>query len=536
MRNKNKDTHKDSKANIHDEEHKKWNRRSFIQALGLVGGGTMMLGSTPLTASRPSPLAVALSQSESDRILVLIRLKGGNDGLNTIIPIYDYDVYANLRPSLKHDLSNITNLSSDFGIPTFMNSLEPLWGNGAMKVVHGVGYNDGSLSHFSGSDIWASTDGNDVERTGWLGRYFEDLYPDYTVNPPAIPAAVQIGSVGNLIFDGLDNNYAFSVANPQQLENIANNGTLYNVTDLPECTYGNHLGFLRSTTNTTFNYAGVISEAYMSVENSVSYPDTDISRQLANVARMIKGDLGTKVYMVSLGGFDTHANQKDKHQELLTNLSNAVKLFFDDLATSGHDQDTLAMTFSEFGRRPDENGSQGTDHGAAAPLLLFGPGLQGNGFIGNHPSLTTLNNDGNLIYDIDFREIYATIMQEWLCINPVIVNQALLGQDYNRLDIGFNCNSLSVDDYNLSNSFTHLVLYDNNKTLIKIKNPNTQHTVVKLYDIIGREVATLKNEMLFAGDHTIDVKKESQTRLSTGQYIYRISVGDQHYSRSMILR
>jgi len=269
---------------------------------------------------------------------------------------------------------------------------------------------------------------------------------------------------------------------------------------------------------------------------SVVYPDNDFSRQLANVARMIKGNLGTKVYMVSIGGFDTHANQKTKHEELLTNLSTAVKLFFDDLGNSGHDQDVLAMTFSEFGRRPDENGSQGTDHGAAAPLMLFGPGLEGNGFIGNHPSLTTLNNDGNLIYDIDFREIYATVMQEWLCINSAVVNQALLGQNYNRLDLGFNCTSLNVDDFNLANGFTHLVMYDNDKTFLKIKNPNTQHTVIKLYDIIGREIATLKNEMLFAGDHTIDVRKESDSDLNTGQYIYRISIGNQHYSRTMILR
>lgn len=536
MSDTNNTPNKNTEANIHDQEHKKWSRRSFIQALGLVGGGTMMLGSTPLTTSRPSPLAVALSQGESDRVLVLIRLEGGNDGLNTIVPIYDYDVYANLRPSLKHELSNLVNLSSDFGIPNFMNNLEPLWGNGAMKVVHGVGYNNGSLSHFSSSDIWASTDITDSEQTGWLGRYFQDLYPDYRVNPPEIPAAVQIGSVGNLVFEGTDDNYAFSVANPQQLENIAANGTLYNVTDLPGCTYGDHLGFLRSTTNNTFNYASVISKAYKSVENSVTYPENDISRQLANVARMIKGNLGTKVYMVSLSGFDTHANQKGKHQELLTNLSTAVKLFFDDLSSSGHDQDTLAMTFSEFGRRPDENGSQGTDHGAAAPLMLFGPGLKGNGFIGNHPSLTTLNDDGNLIYNIDFREIYATVIQEWLCVSPTIVNQVLLGQNHNRLNLGFNCAALSNDEFELANSFTHMVMYDNNKTLIKIKNPNTQHTVVKLYDIIGREVSTLKNELLLSGDHTIDVRKESQTRLSTGQYIYRISVGDKHFSRSMIVR
>lgn len=533
------DTHNNtpkSKSDLHDQEHKKWNRRSFLQALGLVGGGTMMLGSTQITASRPSALAAALSQSESDRILILIRLKGGNDGLNTIVPLDQYGEYELLRPTIKHNLTDLYNLSPNVAMPNYMTDLQSMWGNGAMKVVHGVGYNNSSLSHFRGSDIWASTEAVNTEDTGWFGRYFEGLYPDYIVNPPTIPAAIQIGSIGNLIFDGASSNYAFSVANPAQLESIAQNGTLHEMTNLPTCSYGEQLEFMRGTTNTTFNYAGIIHNAYISSTNAVTYADNSFGRQLANVARMIKGNLGTKVYMVTLGGFDTHANQGTKHQELLTNLSNTVKLFFDDLATTGHDQDTLAMTFSEFGRRPDENGSNGTDHGAAAPLLLFGPGLQGNGFIGNHPSLTTLDNNGNLIYNVDFREIYATVMQEWLCINPTVVNQALLGQNYNTVDLGFNCASLSVEDFDLAEGFSHFVQMTDNQTIIKFKNPNTQHIDVKLYNIIGQEVATLKNEMVFPGEHSINVKDEAKTRLSTGQYIYRISVGNQHYSKSIIIR
>ncbi len=532
------DTHKtpQNKSDLHAQEHKKWNRRSFLQILGLAGGGTMMLGSTAVTASNPSTLAKALSESESDRILVLIRLKGGNDGLNTIVPLDQYGAYESLRPTLKHNLNDLYNLSANVGMPNYMSDLQSLWGNGAMKVVHGVGYENSSLSHFSGSDIWASTDANDATDTGWFGRYFEGLYPDYLVNPPAIPAAIQIGSIGNLIFDGADNNYAFTVANPNQLESIAENGTLHDMNNLPGCSYGEQLSFMRGTTNTTFNYADTIHSAYNSSTNAVEYLPGRLGQQLANVARMIKGNLGTKVYMVTLGGFDTHANQANDHEELLTILSNSVKLFFDDLAATGHDQDVLAMTISEFGRRPDENGSEGTDHGAAAPLLLFGPGLQGNGFIGNHPSLTTLDGNGNLVYNVDFREVYATVMQEWLCISPTVVNQALLGQNYNTIDLGFACSALSVDEFDLAEGFTHLVQMSENNTFIKIKNPNTQHIDIKLYDIIGREIATLKNEVLFPGDYDIDVKKEAQTRLSTGQYIYRISVGNKNYSRSIILR
>lgn len=530
-----KPTYKKVKEDIHNQEHKYWSRRSFLQALGLVGGGSILLGSKSVSASRPSPLASALANSESDRILVLIRLKGGNDGLNTIVPIYDYDRYSNLRPTLRLDQSSLYNLSPDFGLPSFMSDLQSMWGNGAMKVVHGVGYDESSLSHFSGSDIWASTDSNDVEQTGWLGRHFEELYPDYLVNPPEIPPAIQIGSIGNLIFDGSLNNYAFSVANPNQLEDIAESGTAYSMTDIPACTYGDQLRFMRGTTNTTYNYAGVIHEAYINSSNSVDYIDDQLGQQLAIVARMIKGGLGTKVYMVTLNGFDTHANQADYHETLLNNLSNSVKLFFDDLATVGQDENVLAMTFSEFGRRPDENGSQGTDHGAAAPILLFGPAIDDNGFIGTHPSLNNLDSVGNLIHSIDFRQIYASVLQDWLCVDPTAVNQALLGEDYDRIDLGFACESLSTDTVSYQSTFDHTPLYENDQVSIRIINAYSQHTVVKLYNILGQEMATLKNEILFEGTHVINVKQAAQRRLYPGQYIYRISVGGSHYSRSIII-
>jgi len=148
------DTHKNkkplSKTEAHAQEHKNWNRRSFLQALGLVGGGTIMLGGTPISASKASPLAVALSQSETDRVLVLIRLQGGNDGLNTIVPLDQYGIYEQLRPTIKHSVNDLYNLDANTAMPNYMSELQTLWGNGAMKVVHGVGYDSASLSHFSG--------------------------------------------------------------------------------------------------------------------------------------------------------------------------------------------------------------------------------------------------------------------------------------------------------------------------------------------------------------------------------------------------
>ena len=297
----------------------------------------MMLGKFPVYASSKTSLTQAISQLENDRVLVLIRLQGGNDGLNTIVPLYDYDTYANNRTTIKIEESDVLNLSDEFGVPNYMNSIEALWEEGQMKVVHGVGYPDQNLSHFRSSDIWASASDSDVvNHSGWLGRHFEDIYPDFIVDPPESPPAIQIGSIGNLIFDGSEGTgYSFSVANPEQLYQVAQNGWLHDVENLPDCYYGEQVGFLRAIANTTFLYANVINEAYTSASNSVEYDDTELGNQLSLVARLIKGGLGTKVYMVTLNGFDTHANQIELHQSLMADLSNTIKDFYDDLTDGG---------------------------------------------------------------------------------------------------------------------------------------------------------------------------------------------------------
>ncbi|MCW9037589.1 DUF1501 domain-containing protein [Altibacter sp.] len=521
---------------VHEQEHATWNRRSFIQALGLAGAGGMVLANSAVSASKPSPLSVALSQSENENILVLIRLKGGNDGLNTVVPVYDYATYANLRPTIKHNTSDLFNLNADFALPNYMNSLQSVWGDGNMKVIHGVGYPQQNLSHFRSSEIWASTDDINFEPTGWWGRYFEDLYPDYLINPPETPPAVQIGSLGNLIFDGVNSNYAFSVANPAQLANVAQNGSLHDVLDIPDCVYGDKLLFMRATANTTFTYAGVINDAYMASNNDVAYADEQLANQLAIVARMIKGGLGTKVYMVTLGSFDTHANQVNDHRTLLEDLADSMKNFFDDLSATGMQNNVLAMTISEFGRRPYENGSNGTDHGAASPVMLFGPGLNGSGFVGEHPDLSVWDNNDNLLPSTDFRDVYSTVLTDWFCLDPSVVSTILLNQTYEHLDLGLSCESLSVTDFGNTTRLSHAGVYQNDRTYIELHMPATAHVDIKLYDLTGREIATLKNEILFSGRHRIDVKAAVKGRMSYGQYLYRIALGGQFYSASLIIK
>ncbi|KAA1246204.1 DUF1501 domain-containing protein [Aquimarina sp. RZ0] len=528
---------KSSKEGVcNPDEHKKWNRRSFLQALGLVGGGSMMLGNTNLTVSRPSPLSVALTQAENDNILIICRLGGGNDGFNTIIPVYDYDTYANARPLIRIPPSEFINLEqNEFAMPKPMNKLENLWGDGQMKVAHGVGYEDQTLSHFKGTDIWANTNLLEEDRSGWMGRYFQDLYPDYIFNPPASPPSIQIGSLGNLIFKGPENDFSFAISDPARLEQIIENQTFYDLDMLPDCTYGDRLRFLRESTNVTYNYAEAISEAFNRSTDFGGYlEDDNFARQLRIVARLIKGNLGTKVYMVTLGGFDTHNNQIQRHQNLLNSLSEGISSFYADLQASGWDDKVLTMTISEFGRRFAENGSLGTDHGTAAPMLFFGTALNGNGFIGEHPDLSDLTRGGNVSNTNDFRQLYSTVMKEWLCIDAETVNRALLGEEFESLDLGFNCDG-STNPTVDSDSLTHIVTYNENQTFINITNPETTHVDISLYNIIGQRVATLRNEMLMEGQHVINVNEAANVRLSTGQYVYRIETATEEFSKALLI-
>jgi hypothetical protein len=293
---------------------------------------------------------------------------------------------------------------------------------------------------------------------------------------------------------------------------------------------------MRSTANTTFIYSQVIHQAYLAANNSVEYGDGSLASQLAIVSRMIKGGLGTKVYMVTLDGFDNHANQVEDHQELLQDISKSMKDFYDDLATSGMDNEVLSMTISEFGRRPYENGSNGTDHGAASPVLLFGSGLQGNGFIGEHPDINVWDNNDNLIPSTDFRDVYATVLTDWFCLDPTVVDGILLNQTYENLDFGFSCDSLGVSEFNNISYLKHIPVYNGSHTSIEITMPATANVDIRLYDLMGKEIAVLANEILFVGKHNIDVKSKIKSRISYGQYIYRISTGGQFYSKSIIIR
>ena len=559
--------HKGKDHEGHDLEHKAWSRRSFLQALGIAGSGSMLLGSQYLTASAPSPLTAAISMAETDNILILIRLSGGNDGLSTVIPIEQYDMYANARPNIYIPESKILKLTDEFGVPTYMKSLQPLWGEGQFKAVHGVGYEGQSLSHFTGSDIFSNTDltttGFSGEPTGWMGRHFEDIYPDYLITPPEAPAAIQIGNFGSLVFEGNETNYAFVTNNIDQLEQIADTGLQYSLDQalFDQCMYGDQLRFLRGMSNTTLEYAGKIYDAAQRGQNQVEYQNNDFARQLKLLARLIKGNLGTKVYMISMGGFDTHGNQPLAHERLMTNLSVAVNNFYEDIAFTNQDEKVLSMTFSEFGRRIFENGSNGTDHGKASPTLFFGSGLNGSAFVGDHPSLEDPNERGNLEYTMDFRDLYGTVLAEWLCVDRTLVERHLLGHPYKAINLGFNCSGETFDDIAYSDgdptpptpldprdpiaidptpelleAIVHKPFYPTEKTPhIYLEMPFTAHVDIQLFNIMGQNLGTIYNEIMTQGSIEINIRERMSKFIATGKYIYRIRVQDKKMSKSVMV-
>ncbi len=515
----------------HKRDHNRWSRRSFLKSMGIAGGAGMMLGNLSITSSMANLLSFMLNSGIEDRILVLIRLNGGNDGLNTTIPLYQYDTYMNLRPTIGIAQNQITNLNDDFGIPEELLPLYPFWQEGKMKIINSVGYPDQNLSHFRSSDIWgSSSDSNEVINSGWLGRFIMNKYPDYLTNPPEIPPAIQIGNVGDIVFNdetGLD--LAVSVTDPEQLGQIAQNGELYSLSDLPDCYFGDQLGFIRAVTNTTFIYADAIKTAYDNGGDPDADYTTDLGEKLAMVARLIKGNLGTKLYMVDIVGFDTHAEQNNLHPYLLSSLASAIKNFYDDLASENRDKEVLTLTFSEFGRRIEENASWGTDHGAAAPMLVFGEGLNGNGFLGANPDLQNVDDIGNLIFDIDFRQVYASVLENWLCIEPETVD-GILGDYFERLDLGLDCVVSSTSPYTLKTRFKHEARYlTTGQIAIHYQLPQAANVEVQIFDILGQPVETLFRGYQLPGEYQ-QMFSPGMRRLANGYYVYHINVGGESFS------
>lgn len=411
-------------GDLHTADHKKWSRRDFLTKASFLTGASIFLSQLPIHAIAKNPLLDL--NSSNDNILVLIQLKGGNDGLNTIIPYYDFGYYKSQRSKIHIPKNKSIQLNNDFGMHEALQPLKSLWDKGMMNVINNVGYPEPNMSHFRSKDIWtSSSDSNKMEGTGWLGRYIDSLNVHSSTN--GIPPAIEIGGETNLIFQGDNGHRSINVENPKELYETSLSGESFSLLGV-NSKYNKELDFLRTACNNTKKYAKSINDADRKSKVQAKYEPDGLSKQLKQVAKLIKGNLGSRIYMVTLDGFDTHAYQAWKHQNLLQGLSRAIHSFYTDLSVSKLQDKVLTMTFSEFGRRIEENGSRGTDHGTSAPILMFGGGLGKSKILGDAADLRNPNQDGNLKHSIDFRQVYASVLQNWMGANELSTHKILKGK------------------------------------------------------------------------------------------------------------
>lgn len=521
----------------HTRDHAMWSRREFLSGLGLSVAGTIALGGTPVRTFAGSSLMHQLNAIETDRVLVLIQLSGGNDGLNTVVP-YENDVYYQQRPSIaipKAD-AQLRPLGQDLGMHPSLTSLESYFGSGEMAVLQNVGYPSPNLSHFRSTDIWLSaSDSESVIQTGWIGRHLDRMYPEFEEERPEYPLAVQIGGVSSLVTQGPETNMGMSLVSTDFFERLAEDGTLYNLSGIPSTAFGEEMSYVRSVANDSFIYADSVQQASQQGVNAVEYPaGNPLANNLSIVARLIKGQLGARIYHVTLGGFDTHANQSGVHGNLLRNLSEAMDAFLQDITAGGMQDNVMLMTFSEFGRRVGQNGSFGTDHGTAAPLFLLGKGING-GLYGNAPSLTDLDNTGNIKYEIDFRTVYATVLQDWFGMDPTVVQDVLLGHSYSPISVITDpAQPVAVDSPNIAETFALHQNFPNpfkETTTLSYSIDKPGKVLLQVFDISGREVQKLVNNTMAPGTHRVTFNGSD---LPSGVYITRLITSSGVMSKKMM--
>ena len=452
-------------------------------------------------ADNPLMQSLALPVTNTDHILVLVQLTGGNDGLNTIIPLDKFSSYFNARQNISLPENKVLPLygSDKVGIHPAMGGMQKMSMDGKLMVINAVGYPQPNFSHFRATDIWMSaSDSNQLINSGWAGRYLNYEYPNFPTGYPNAtmtdPLAIQIGSVTSMTLQGPQVSLGMSISNPNSFYSLLNG-----VQDpVPSTPAGKELSYVRQVSQQTQQYATVVKNAANAVTTQVAYPTSNsLADQLKIVARLVKGGLKTRVYMVSYGSFDTHSAQvaasdttTGNHANLLKNVSDAIKAFQDDLKFLDIEEKVVGMTFSEFGRRIKSNASTGTDHGAASPMFVFGKNVLG-GVLGTSPDIPiNAGVNDNVPYQYDFRSVYATLLANWLCVDPTALNQIML-KNYQTLPL-VNTAVCRLSQPNSSG----------NALIINSPNPFSDsttitfhtdggHTLIQIIDATGRVIKNL---------------------------------------------
>ena len=499
-----------------------------------------------------SPLLQALrNRSTEDRVLVIVQLTGGNDGLNTVIPLDQYGVLATKRPNVLIPQGTVLPLNGlgATGLHPSLGGMRNLWDDGKLAIVQGVSYPDPNFSHFRATDIYETgADANQLLSSGWTGRYLNFEYPNYPAGYPNTempdPLAIRVGGAVGSGLQYMGVSMGVAINNTTDPLNLT--GNIYLDPAAADCS-GGKLDFVRQVQRQTDLYGDVIEAAAVSGCNqSTLYPTgnapgAELAQALKIVAQLICGGLKTKIYWVSVGGFDTHAQQVESgnttqgtHADLLQGLSDSIHAFQDDLSLLGLEDRVLGMTFSEFGRRIVDNASLGTDHGSAQPMFLFGTKVV-PGMLGTNPDIpANATYQTNLAMQYDFRSVYASVLKDWFCLEEDDIDAVLLNtyQPLALVDPG-GCLGNSVHDINQGAGTDLLSAYPNpftERTNLRYTS-NGGRVLIQVFNEQGQLVQTLLNQPVPAGTYSVDLDLGDMT---PGTYYARMQNERAQQVRSLL--
>lgn len=508
-------------------------RRNFLKNIASTGIAlplTMGFPSLRAFGKMPenSPFARALLSS-NDRIMIMIRLSGGNDGLNTIIPYTNAEYYkAREADSLAIKAEEVIKLSgsSTMGLHPKLAPLAALWDKKQMAIVQNVGYPNQNLSHFRSTDIWLSgSDANVFENAGWYAKYLEDMHPEFPETMPAEPFAIELGTSLSTTLIGEKNNMGIAVSSLDFIPDAPNDNPV------AQTHAGDEELYVREIIRQSNVFSNAIVEAGKKVlQNKVTYPTNNgLAQGLAAIARLIAAGMKTQMYIINVGGYDTHTNQLTAQATLHENFANAVAAFHNDAELFGFADKVVTMTISEFGRRVVSNGT-GTDHGSAAPILVFGNNVKG-GFYGSDPNLTDLEGPGNIKMQYDFRQVYASVLGQWYGAAESSISPNALPRYFEQIPL-FTSMATSVFETNgIEQYFSVGQNYP---------NPAHARTSIPIYGVVsGMEAEltiatmdgrTIAKHRIMPGQHFVDI---STQELPSGNYMIVLQSGRLESSKIM---
>jgi uncharacterized protein (DUF1501 family) len=568
-------------------------RRSFVKKLSLASI-PFTIGGIPLKLMAENSLTRMAKQSTNDRVLIILQLQGGNDGLNAVIPVEAYDLYysrrANIAIPSKNSLRKMINLDSTLksdaqvGLHPDMVGMKDLYDRGRACIVQGVSYKNNNGSHFRGRDIsFMGGSFDDYFSSGWVGRYLEQefapmAYPDDFPNADMKdPLAIEMGSEVSLIFHQKDHiPTSISLDDPEQFAKLVDEleGFTDQGTDprgkppvaLNDSPYGKELNWILDLEDKSEDYADRLYEVYKAAPaTSVTYPEkypfnapigsltNSLTPQLKLIARLLHGGgagmgVKTKVFLVKIGGFDTHASQVENydptmgaHAALMYHVSSAMKAFQDDLAARGIEDRVLTVTTSEFGRRIHSNGSYGTDHGTGGPVFIFGKGAA-PGVIGKVPDLTQDNVD----MQYDYRQVYASILRDWMLVDENVINNDVFFKNfingpkeegvgnYEPIQVATDVTTGVTEDFKSSrfklyDCFPNPVKGDVN---IGFRINSRAHVKLSLLDSQGRQLGLLMDEEKEEGEYFV---KTDMAGYPAGVYLYQVKAGILNDTKKMVV-